>query len=178
MALYDYDTTDGSVRAFYQVLNTTCWGTYGGYYETLMGDIGTLLISERTWGGNKNIGWAFLESHAKTNPVVSARWNKCIREKLIGGEYEMPKKIKDQSILKIGASVEGEKVLYYHPLTAKLTERLHQPHLKNFFDAIQGKATLNCPGEVGYETAVAVLKANEGIEESKKLDFKAEDFKV
>jgi len=33
----------------------------------------------------------------------------------------------------------------------------HQPHLENFFDAIRGKANLNCPAEIGYETAVTVL---------------------
>ena len=31
----------------------------------------------------------------------------------------------------------------------------HQPHLQNFFDAVRGKAKLNCPPEVGYESAVA-----------------------
>jgi len=178
MAIYDYQTEEGTVRAFYQVLNTTCWGTYGSYYETFMGDVGTLLISERIWGEDKNIGWIFLEHYAKQDAAVVKRWNDCIRNKLIGGEYVMPKEVKDQSILKIGESIPGRKALYYHPLLTKLTEPVHQPHLKNFFDAIRGKAQLNCPGEVGYETAVAVLKANEAIKEGEKLNFKPEDFKV
>lgn len=54
----------------------------------------------------------------------------------------------------------------------------HQPHLENFFDAVRGKAKLNCPADVGYETTVAVLKVNEAIEAGKKLEFKPEDFKV
>jgi predicted dehydrogenase len=174
MAIYDYQTEDGDVRAFYQVLNTTCWGTYGTYYETFMGDIGTLLISERIWGKDKNIGWVFLEDHAKADNTIVKRWNNCIRNKLIGGEYEMPKDVRDGSILKIGASTD----IASHPLLTKLTKPVHQPHLKNFFDAIRDKAKLNCPGEVGYETAVAVLKANEAIEEGKKFNFKPEDFKV
>jgi len=181
MAIYEYETEDGSARAFYQVLNTTGWGTYGTYYETFMGDIGTLLISERVWGEDKNIniGWAFLEHYAEEDAAVRKRWNDCIRNKLIGGEYEMPEEVKDGSILKIGPSIEGgPKVFHYHPLLRKLTKPVHQPHLENFFDAIRGKAELNCPGEVGYETAVAVLKANEAIDEGKKLNFKPEDFKV
>jgi hypothetical protein len=54
----------------------------------------------------------------------------------------------------------------------------HQPHLENFFNAIRGKAKLNCPAEIGYETAVTVLKVNEAVEAGRKLDFKPEDFTV
>jgi hypothetical protein len=50
--------------------------------------------------------------------------------------------------------------------------------LKNFFDAIRGKAKLNCPGEEGYRTAVAVLRANEAIQKGIKVKFKEADFKV
>ena len=57
-------------------------------------------------------------------------------------------------------------------------QSLHQPHLQNFFDAVRGKAKLNCPGEVGYETAVQVLKVNEAVAAGKTLTFKPEDFKV
>jgi predicted dehydrogenase len=179
MAIYEYKTEDqGSVRAFYQVLNTTGWGTYGTYYETFMGEVGTLLISENVWGENQNIGWVFLEKYAAEDAAVTKRWNDCIRSKLIGGEYKMPEEVKNQSVLKIGASIPGIKAFHYHPLLTKLTEPIHQPHLKNFFEAIRGKAKLNCPGEVGYETAVAVLKANEAIKQGKKLDFDTEDFKV
>ena len=178
MAIYEYKTEEGSVRAFYQVLNTTGWGTYGTYYETFMGDIGTLLISESVWGQGKNIGWVFLEEYAAQDAAVTKRWNDCIRNKLIAGEYVMPKEIKDQSVLKIGASVPDRKAFRYHPLLQECTELVHQPHLQNFFDAIRVKARLNCPGEVGYETAVAVLKANEAIEEGKKINFEPEEFEV
>jgi hypothetical protein len=54
----------------------------------------------------------------------------------------------------------------------------HQPHLENFFDTIRGKATLNCPAEVGYATAVAVLKVNEAIEAGRKLEFEPDEFVV
>jgi hypothetical protein len=50
--------------------------------------------------------------------------------------------------------------------------------LANFFDSIRGKAKLTCPAEIGYETAVTVLKINEAIEKGCKLEFKPEDFKV
>jgi len=172
MSIYDYQTDEGSVRAFYQVLNTTCWGTYGQYYETFMGDVGTLLISE--FATDKNNGWVCIEDYARSDDAVMKRWNNCIRQKLIGGQFEQPTVCKDKRILVLG----GSKVLWPHPLLQRCTEYVHQPHLKNFFDAIRGKAKLNCPGQVGYETAVAVLKANDAIKEGRKVEFAPEEFKV
>ena len=59
-----------------------------------------------------------------------------------------------------------------------LRDPYHQPHLQNLFDAIRGKGTLKCPVEIGYESAVSVLKVNEAIEAKSRLSFKPEDFKV
>lgn len=59
-----------------------------------------------------------------------------------------------------------------------MDEPYHQPHLENFFESIRGNATLNCQGEIGYETAVAVLKVNESVEARCLLAFTSEDFKV
>jgi hypothetical protein len=59
-----------------------------------------------------------------------------------------------------------------------LRDPYHQPHLQNFFDAVRGKGKLNCPSEVAYETAVAVLKVNDAIEAKSRLSFKPEDFKI
>jgi hypothetical protein len=55
---------------------------------------------------------------------------------------------------------------------------VHQPHLENFFDAIRRDAKLTCPAEIGYETAVTVLKVNEAVEAGRKLSFAARDFVV
>ena len=54
----------------------------------------------------------------------------------------------------------------------------HQPHLENFFDAICKGTRLNCPAEIGYETAVSVLKVNEAVKAGKKLEFEQEEFEV
>jgi len=48
----------------------------------------------------------------------------------------------------------------------------------NFFDAVRGNAKLNCPAEIGYETAVTVLKVNEAVEAAHKLEFQTDEFKV
>jgi len=40
------------------------------------------------------------------------------------------------------------------------------------------KSKLNCPAEVGYETAVAVLKVNAAAEAGRKLTFELAEFKA
>ena len=65
-----------------------------------------------------------------------------------------------------------------HRVPVVLRDPYHQPHLQNFFDAIRGGASLNCPAEIGYETAVTVLKVNEAIEARQRLSFRPEEFKI
>ena len=65
---------------------------------------------------------------------------------------------------------------YKLPIT--MDKPYHQPHLENFFDAVRGRAELNCPAQIGYETAVAVLKVNEAAEAGCKLDFAPGEFKA
>ena len=54
----------------------------------------------------------------------------------------------------------------------------HMPHLENFFDAIRLGKPLNCPAEIGYETAVAVLTVNKAVETGEKIEFDEKDFVV
>ncbi|MGA2094222.1 MAG: gfo/Idh/MocA family oxidoreductase, partial [Sedimentisphaerales bacterium] len=65
-----------------------------------------------------------------------------------------------------------------YKLPIEMKEAYHKPHLENFFNAIRGKEKLNCPAEVGYETAATVLKVNEAVESQSKIEFKPEEFKV
>jgi hypothetical protein len=58
------------------------------------------------------------------------------------------------------------------------TDPYHLPHLANFFNAIRGFEKLNCPEDVGYETAVTVLKVNEAVERARRLDFIPEEFRA
>ena len=48
--------------------------------------------------------------------------------------------------------------------------------MENFFNSIRGKDTLNCPAEVGYETAVAVLKVNEAVEKKSLIEYNSNEF--
>ena len=54
----------------------------------------------------------------------------------------------------------------------------HMPHLENFFAACRHGEKLNCPAELAYESAVAVLAANVSADSRKTHYFKPEDFKV
>jgi predicted dehydrogenase len=81
MAVYEYEGNAGIVRAFYQVLNTSGYGTYGTYFENFMGDHGTLLISERA--GEKNNGWAFLEDYVMTDAKIKANWDARVKDGLL-----------------------------------------------------------------------------------------------
>ena len=65
-----------------------------------------------------------------------------------------------------------------HTVPVVLRDPYHQPHLQNFFNAVRGKGKLNCPAEVGYESAVSVLKVNEAIEAKSRVSFKPEDFHI
>ncbi len=173
MAVYEYEGNGGVVREFYQVLNTSGYGSYGTYFENFMGDHGTLLISERA--GEKNNGWAFLEDYVMTDAKIKANWDARVKDGLLRKMYVMPDEVKEQSILIVG----GSRPLHSYPLATKLEGAVHAPHLKNFFDAIRdSKIKLNCPGEEGYRTAVAVLKANDAIKGDGKITFKKSDFEV
>ena len=49
-----------------------------------------------------------------------------------------------------------------YEIPVKMSEPYHRPHLQNFFDAVRGRAELNCPADSAYKATVAALKVNEG----------------
>ena len=163
MAIYEYETKQGMVRAFYQTITTN---SSNGYFETFMGDQGTLVVSEAAGRGT-----------VYREPWVPAEnWEKWVKMGYlkIPIEKEEEKPATD-AVLDVRESPKPPS--YDVPVTMD-NKPYHQPHLENFFDAIRGKAKLNCPAEIGYETAVTVLKVNEAVAVGKKLNFKPEDFKA
>jgi predicted dehydrogenase len=155
MAVYEYPTAAGTVRAFYQVLNTT---SYGGYYETFMGDRGTINISE-----DPSKGFYVPE------PTVQApEWvDLAHRVDQMGAS----------AIQLIGETRElrQEKKEGLGPSTQKPN---YQLHLENFFDAVRKGTPLSCPAELAYETTVSVLRVNDAVESNSRLGFKAEEFRT
>jgi len=165
MAIYEYDypyaaNKTGGVRAFYQTITTN---SSQGYYETFMGDEGTLALSESA--GRSSV------YHEPAAPDW-ARWVK------LGYLIEPAKKEEKPEAGATPLDIRETVPVAKYNLPVKMDKAYHQPHLENFFDAIRGKAKLNCPAEIGYETAVTVLKVNEAVEAGRRLEFKADEFKV
>jgi hypothetical protein len=121
-----------------------------GYFENFMGDQGTLLISE------SEVNYAGLLYRDPNAPA----WDEWVQKGYV--------------IADVRESVAPDQ----HTVPVTLRDPYHQPHLQNFFDAVRGKAQLNCPAEVAYDTAVAVLKVNEAIDAKSRVSFRPEEFKA
>jgi predicted dehydrogenase len=161
MMIYEFETEQGAARAMYQVQTTT---KHGGFYEAFMGDDGSLVISEVPQRGN----WALREAHAP-------EWDSMVKEGLLQTEKPPIQKVDTRNIfLDVRVTAEAGR----WPLPVELAKPAHQPHLENFFNAIRHDVPLNCPPEVGYETAVAVLKVNEAVESQRLLRFRPDQFKA
>ncbi len=159
MAIYEYDVAGSTVRGVYQVLNTT---SFGNFYEVFMGDEGSIEMSEDTRRGQM-----LREPEAKRR-----EWE------------DMSEKIesmgRDAIELKIGETLapDGTKDAEGQRLLEESKKPVHQLHLENFFGAIRNGTPLSCPPEVGFETCVSVLMANDAVASGARLNFKPEMFKA
>ncbi|MBN2089962.1 Gfo/Idh/MocA family oxidoreductase [candidate division KSB1 bacterium] len=158
LSIYEYKTDNGIVRAFYQTITTN---SSQGYFENFMGDEGTLNISESAARGG-----LYREPSAPD-------WQKWVDMKYLNAPKE-EKKTDPTVVLDVRETVAPPQ----HGIPIEFNDPYHQPHLQNFFDAIRGKAKLNCPAEIGYETAVTVLKVNEAVANGRKLSFDPNEFSV
>jgi predicted dehydrogenase len=163
MAIFEYETAQGRARAFYQTQTTN--GSQG-YFENFMGDQGTMVISESE-ANNPGSVWR--------DPNAPA-WDEWVRRGYIAAPklQEVGGAPDEEAVLDVRESISPDE----HRIPVVLRDPYHQPHLQNFFDSVRGTATLNCPPEVGFETAVSVLKVNEAIDAQARLTFEPEDFEV
>jgi predicted dehydrogenase len=159
MALFEFDTPEGKVRASYQTITTN---SNLGYFENFMGDQGTLQISESA--GRAGI---FREQSA---PL----WDKWVDKGFINSPVEEAATPTNGAVLDVRETLAPPK--YELPIT--FNDPYHKPHLENFFNSIRGTDTLNCPAEVGYETAVAVLKVNEAVENASPVKYDKSEFVI
>jgi predicted dehydrogenase len=162
MVIYDYDTPAGPVQAYYQTQTTN--GSQG-YFENFMGDQGTLLISE------SEVNYAG-RLYRDTNAPA---WDEWVQKGYVTApKIQEVQEREEGAVADVRESVSPDE----HLVPVTLRDPYHQPHLQNFFDAVRGKAKLNCPAEIGYESAVTVLKVNQAIEAKSRQAFKPEDFHV
>jgi predicted dehydrogenase len=174
IAIYEFPTPTGTVRATYQVLTTTSAG--GGYHEYFMGDEGALKMSE-----NPKYTKLYREARAP-------EWDRWVSEGLIirpgSGEGALPPVKpweKQRARLPQGSrsatvDVRETAELSAWDMPVTLDKAIHQPHLENFFDAVRGRGKLNAPGEVAFATAVTVLRVNEAVAARRMLAFDPKDF--
>jgi predicted dehydrogenase len=173
-AIYEYPTSEGIVRTCYQVLTTTSAG--GGYFEYFMGDEGALKMSE-----NPKYTKLYREARAPD-------WEPWVAKGLItrpGSGEGAPPPVKPwekphQRLPKSDSVVDVRETaaLSAWDMPVTLDEAIHQPHLENFFDAVRGRGTLNCPGEVALATAATILRVNDAVAARTMLSFSPADFTV
>jgi predicted dehydrogenase len=162
MAVYEYQAKQGPVTAFYQTISTN---SGNGYYESFMGTEGTLLISEPEYRCG-----LYRESR-----VSETEWDKWVKQGYLK-KAEGLNQPENKTVVGDIRTPSPKPAKY--DMFVKMDMPFHQPHLENFFDAIRRKAKLNCPPEVGYETAVSVLKVNVAAEAGRKLEFEPAEFKA
>lgn len=158
MVIYEYELPEGKVRAYYQTLTTN---SSEGYFENFLGDQATLQISESAGRGG-----IYREPSAPD-------WEKWVKMGYLKAPVAEEKPQTD-AVLDVRETVAPPQ----HELPVVFNDPYHKPHLENFFNAIRSKAKLNCDQDVGYETAVTVLKVNDAIEAGRRLEFKPSEFRV
>jgi len=167
MAILEYPTPDGIVRAASQVVTTSSGGA-AAFFEQFMGTEGTIRISE-------NPKWTRLYHEA-----YAPDWDRWVKQNLLVKEQQpdtqKPDQPKPEDPNEIRVRETGQVVAYEVPIV--LDKPSHQPHLENFFDAIRGKVKLTCPADEALFTEVIVHKLNEAITARKALELRPEDFAV
>ncbi|MCS6242336.1 MAG: Gfo/Idh/MocA family oxidoreductase [Opitutus sp.] len=148
MVIYEFPQPEGHVaRAFYQVQTTTSSG--GGYWEQFMGSEGTVRISE-----NPTQTKIYREAAAPS-------WEEWARKNYLRADVA-PVAAAPAADAKVDARETAPLATYGLPIT--LNKAIHQYHLENFFQAIRGKAKLNCPADEAFRSEYPIFKAIEAIE--------------
>jgi predicted dehydrogenase len=159
MTIYEFPTPSGTVRGFYEVLNST---SFGGYYEVFEGENGSIEISEDV-------------THGAMFPEPAAP-----RQDWQDMAQTVQKEGKEAILLDIGKTLgaHGESAKQIKEFNENMSKPPHLLHLENFFDAIHGSTKLTCPPDIAFETCVAVLGANDSVASGGKVSFQPEQFKV
>jgi len=161
MVVYEYETPQGRARAYYQTQTTN---SSLGYFERFMGDQGTLVISE------SDANYA----NAIYREVTAPAWDEWVQKGYVTAPKIAEVKEQKSAVLDVRESVSPDE----HKVPVVFNDLYHRPHLMNFFNTVRGLEKLNCPAEIGYESAVTVLKVNEAIQAGRRLEFRPEEFEV
>ena len=166
--IYEFTMPDGKKNeAIYQVISSNA---HGSFYERFMGVNASLTIAELSALGNT------VQREVRAGGYSEADWQKFIDKGWIlpnAGDKVKKALTKDIAVdSRISVPADANQ------LSVTLNKPAHMPHLENFFAACRHGAKLNCPCELAYESAVAVLAANVSADSGNVYRFKPEEFKV
>lgn len=159
IVIYEYPLAQGVARATYQVQTTTSSG--GGYYEMFMGDDGTIKMSE-----DPSICAIYREARA-----TDVSWDDLAQK-----GYVRLKEASADSATKVDVRETAQLAEYEIPVF--FNKPPHQPHLENFFNAIRGKAKLNCPADEAFTSEYVIHKANEAVAAQTRIAITPEEVKA
>lgn len=160
MCIFDYDTPQGEVRAFYQVLTTTSYG--GGFHESFMGTEASIKISE------------IASSSAIYREDAAPSWDGLVDKGYLIRKPAPPKPAPSADAV---ASYESAAPEIFD-LPGGFGKPAHQPHLENFFDAVRGKAKLNCDARHAFESEAPIFWVNPSALSKQPIDFTSEHLSV
>ncbi|MGN0852102.1 MAG: Gfo/Idh/MocA family protein [Kiritimatiellia bacterium] len=168
MCLYEFQMPDGTKNeAYYQVISSNA---RGGFYEQFMGVDASLTIAEISARGNT------VQRELRKGGLSDEQWQAFIDKGWIlpaEGDKIKQEVTKDIAVdTRISAQANG------NPIAVTMNKPAHMPHLENFFAACRHGTPLNCPADLAYESAVAVLAANASADSHQTYYFKKDEFKV
>jgi predicted dehydrogenase len=161
MVIYEYPFPDGVARAFYQVQTTTSAG--GGYFEMFMGDEGSLKMSE-----DPKLSAVYREARAPS-------WDGLVSKNYLRGQ-PAPALASPADATQVDARETAQLAAYDIPVV--FNKKPHQPHLENFFNAVRGQTTLNCPGDEAFASEYIIHQANEAVASGRRIELTAEETKA
>ena len=171
MCLFDYDTPQGEVRAFYQVLTTTSYGV--GFYESFLGTEAAIRMSEIT------------STCAIYRESTAPEWGDLIEQGYLVNKPAPPRPPKSSGAVQAyespppeGFELPGD-LPYYRDNKGQLVNKpAHQPHLENFFNAVRGKATLNCDARHAFESEAPIFWVNPSALSKQPIELTAQHLTV
>jgi predicted dehydrogenase len=165
MAIFEYETPQGPVRAMSQVLNMTSWGD--GFHETFMGEDATIRISELV---SRSAIYKESSAHPET-------WERLVdRGYLKKKPVPAPPKVSDAIQVYESPPPEefmlpgGLPTIVYHG-GYKGPKPVHQPHLENFFAAIRGQVELRCDARRAFESEAPIYWVDASAQKREVITF-------
>ncbi|MCX6866158.1 MAG: Gfo/Idh/MocA family oxidoreductase [Verrucomicrobia bacterium] len=162
MCIFDYDTPQGGVRAFYQVLTTTSAG--GGFWESFMGTEATIKISE------------IASSSAIYREDGAPQWDNLVERGYLKRKPAPPKPPPSADSVKSYESAPPEGF----DLPGGFNKPAHQPHLENVFAAVRsnGAIKLNCDARHAFLSEAPIYYVNPSALTHQPIVFTTEQLSV